>query len=147
MQPRLSGPCLSRTSIIRTSQRPTNTLPRMYRRRDRWSFVGVVADWAMSYGLYRLVLAKNWLIKVLFSTLLAMIILYRYRLLARYHKPGEKYRHFSYPDISLIRYGSNQPVDKGVRIIEVALYQIYMYYSCPILTMHVPVPVHVHVQG
>jgi hypothetical protein len=52
----------------------------------------------------------------------AMIILYRYHLQARYHKPGKKCRHFSYPDISLIRYGSDRPVDKGVRIIEVALY-------------------------
>ena len=58
VQPRLSGPRLSGTSIIRTSQRPKNTLPRMRRRRDRWSFVGVVIDWAMSYGLYRLALAK-----------------------------------------------------------------------------------------
>ena len=47
--------------------------------------------------------------------------LYRYCLQARYHKPGEKCMHFSYPDISLnIRYGRDQPVDKGVRIIAVA---------------------------
>ena len=58
VQPRLSGPRLSGTSIIRTSQRPKNTIPRMRRRRDRWSFVGVVIDSAMSYGLYRLALAK-----------------------------------------------------------------------------------------
>ena len=58
VQPRLSGPRLSGTSIIRTSLRPKNTLPRMRRRRDQWSFVGVVIDWAMSYGLYRLALAK-----------------------------------------------------------------------------------------
>ena len=58
VQPRLSGPRLSGTSIIRTSQRPKNTLPRMRRRRDWRSFVGVVIDWAMSYGLYRLALAK-----------------------------------------------------------------------------------------
>ena len=36
---------------------------------------------------------------------------------------GEKCRHFSYPDSSLIRYGRAQPVDKGVWIIEVALYR------------------------
>ena len=35
VQPRLSGPRLSGTSIIRTSQRPKNTLPRMRRRCDR----------------------------------------------------------------------------------------------------------------
>ena len=55
VQPRLSGPRLSGTSIIRTSHRP---LPHMRRRRDRWSFVDVVIDWAMSYGLYRLALAE-----------------------------------------------------------------------------------------
>ena len=31
-----------------------------------------------------------------------------------------------YPDISLIRYGSDQPVDKGVQTIEVALY-LYLH--------------------
>ena len=55
-----------------------------------------------------------------------MIMLYRYHLKARYRKPGEKYRHFTYPDISLIWYGSAQPVDKGIRIIEVALYNQYV---------------------
>ena len=35
VQPRLSGPRLSGTSIIRTSQRHKNILPRMRRRRDR----------------------------------------------------------------------------------------------------------------
>ena len=35
VQPRLSGPRLSGTSIIRTSQRPKSTLSRMCRRRDR----------------------------------------------------------------------------------------------------------------
>ena len=59
----------SATSIIQTSQRPKNTLTCMCRRRDWWSFVGVVTDWAMSYG-------QNWLTKVLCWTLLAMIILY-----------------------------------------------------------------------
>ena len=33
-----------------------------------------------------------------------------------------KCRHFSYLDISLIQYGSEQPVNKGVQLIEVALY-------------------------
>ena len=42
---------------------------------------------------------------------------------------GEKCRHFSYPDISLIRYGSDRPVDKGVRIIEVALYYVSWFYN------------------
>ena len=35
VQPRLSGPRLSGTSIIRTSRRPENTLPRMRRRCDQ----------------------------------------------------------------------------------------------------------------
>ena len=41
----------------------------------------------------------------------------------RYHKPGEKCRHFmiSYPDVSLFWYGSDQSMDKGVRIIKIAL--------------------------
>ena len=44
--------------------------------------------------------------------------------LNRYHKRGEKCtcRHFSHLDISLIRYGSYQPIDKLIQIIEVALY-------------------------
>ena len=45
------------------------------------------------------------------------------------HKPGEKCRNFSYPDISLIRYGSDRPVDKGVRIIEIALYMVHFCHG------------------
>ena len=36
----------------------------------------------------------------------------------------------SYPDISLIRYGSDQPVDKEVRIIEIALYWVFVQHVC-----------------
>jgi hypothetical protein len=73
---------IARTSFIRnrTSWRPENTLPRMRRRRDRWSFVGVVTGRAMSYGLPGLALAKTDWPKYFSWTLLAMIILYRYRL-------------------------------------------------------------------
>ena len=35
-----------RASLIRTSWRPENTLPRMRRRSGEWSFVGVVTGWA-----------------------------------------------------------------------------------------------------
>ena len=52
---------------------------------------------------------------IMIGTLLAIIMLYRCRWQATgYHKPDEKCRHFSYLDISLIRYGT---MDKGVRII------------------------------
>ena len=59
-------------------------------------------------------LGQNCLTRLLFLTLLAMIILYMYCLQARYHKPGEKYRHFSCPDSSFIQYGSDQPMYKVV---------------------------------
>ena len=117
--------CYSATSIIRTSQRPhyhacaegvTDDL-----------FVGVVIDWAMSYGLYRLALAKIDLPKYFSEHCWPWSCWIGIVYTARYHKPGEKCRHFSYLDISLIRYGSNRPVDKGVRIIEVALYCIIIW--------------------
>ena len=44
-----------------------------------------------------------------------MIMLYRYRLKARYHKSGEKSRHFSYPDYLVCHdqpYGQRGP-DNG----------------------------------
>ena len=113
VQPRLSGPRLSGTSIIRTSHRP---LPHMRRRRDRWSFVGVVIDWVMSY---RLALAKidwpKYFSEHCWPWLYCIGIVYRLGII-------NQCRHFSYPDISLIRYGSDRPVDKGGRLIEVALY-------------------------
>ena len=62
VQPRLSGPHLSGPSIIQTSWRPENTLPRMCRRRGQWSFVGVVTGWTLSYGLCRLTLGKTGLL-------------------------------------------------------------------------------------
>ena len=65
VQHRLSGPCLSGTSIVRTSWRPENTLPCMHKRHGQWSFVGVVTGWVMSYGLY---FGQNWLTRVLFIT-------------------------------------------------------------------------------
>ena len=60
VQPRLSGPHLSRLSIIQTNWRP---LPHMHRRRGQWSFVGVVTSWVMTiYGLCRLSLGKTGLL-------------------------------------------------------------------------------------
>ena len=59
VQPQLSRPHLSGPSIIQTSWKPENTLPCMCRRRDQWSFVGVVTGWVMSYGLCRLALGKT----------------------------------------------------------------------------------------
>ena len=51
--PRLSGPRLSRPSIIRNSWRSENTLPPMRKRRGQWYFVSVVTSLVMSYGLQR----------------------------------------------------------------------------------------------
>ena len=45
------------------------------------------------------------------------------------------YRHFSYLDISLIRYGSDQLVDKGVWIIEVALYSVIITITFIIISV------------
>ena len=63
VQPQLSGPRLTGPLNIRTSWRPENILPRMCRRRGQWSFLGVVAVWAMSYRLCRLALAKTGLLE------------------------------------------------------------------------------------
>ena len=83
----------------------------MHRRYGQWSFVGVVTGWTMSYSKSTLVLThpwlrslltclgQNWQTRALFWMLLAIIILYRSYLQSRYHKPGEKCKHFSYPDI------------------------------------------------
>ena len=102
VQPWLSGPRLSGTSIIWTSWRPefesTCTLPCMHR--------GVANDFC-GYAY-----SQNWLTSVISWTLLVMIIPYNHCLQARYHKPGEKCRHFSYPHVSLIQYGSDLPTDK-----------------------------------
>ena len=54
MQPWLSRPRLSGPLIIRTSWRPENALLHMRRRHGRWSFVGVITYWVMSYGPCRL---------------------------------------------------------------------------------------------
>ena len=51
-----------------------------------------------------------------------MIILYRYHLYARYLKPGEKCRHFHYPDYFTYLDTQKFPMTKGVWIIEVLLY-------------------------
>ena len=97
VQPWLSRPHLSGTSIIRTCLRPAYTLVRMHRGHGWWILGGVVTVewWPTCRQFYRL---QNWLTCVLLWTLLTMIMLYRYRLKARYHKSGEKSRHFSYPD-------------------------------------------------
>ena len=58
VQPQLSGPHLSRSSVIQTSWRPEYTLPHMHRRCERWSFVCVVTSWVMRCGLCRLALGK-----------------------------------------------------------------------------------------
>ena len=68
VQSRLSRPCLSGPSIIRTSWRPESTTPHMHRRRGQWSFVGVVTSWAMSYGLCRLALGKAGLLDYFLNT-------------------------------------------------------------------------------
>ena len=112
VQPRLSGPRLFGPSIIRTRKYITMHTYKA------WPMIFCRCGHRLSDELWT-DLGQNWLTNLLFWTLLAM---YRYRLYARFHKPGEKCRHFSYPDISLIWYGSDQPVDKGVWIIEVALY-------------------------
>ena len=111
----------SATSIIRSSQRSKNTLPHMRRRRDQWSFMGVVTDWVMSYGLYRLALAKTdwpkYFSEHCWPWSYCIGIIYRLGIINQ-----ARNIHFSYPDISLLRYGSDRPVDKGVWIIKVALY-------------------------
>ena len=57
-------------------------------------------------------LGQNWLTSVLFQTLLAIIILSFLQ---------AKYRHLSCPDYFTYTGMADQPVDKGVQIIKVAL--------------------------
>ena len=45
-----------------------------------------------------------------------------YHLKARYHKSGEKNRHFSYLDYFTYPVCQDQPMAKGVQVIEVTLY-------------------------
>jgi hypothetical protein len=99
------------TSLIRTSQRPANTLPSMCRRRDRWSLMSVVTDRAMSYGLHRLALAKtdwpNYLSEYCWPWSYCISIVNRLGIINQAINVGTS----SYLDISLIWYGSNRPVE------------------------------------
>ena len=122
----------SATSIVRTSFIQNLNYPKKYitmHAQKVWSTTFCGCGYILSDEL-RALQALPWpkLIMIeLFWTLLAMIMLYR----CRYHKPGEKCRHFSYPDISLIRYGSNQPVDKGVWDNRGCTVHVCVHY-CPI---------------
>ena len=51
-------------------------------------------------------------------------MLYRYCLKSWHHKSGEKSKHFSYPNFLLIQTLGLLELAKGVRIIEVGLYNI-----------------------
>ena len=105
----------------------------MRRRHGQWSFVGVVTGWAMSYGLCRLALATTGLLDYFsehcWPWSYCIGIAYRLGIINQVKKV----------DTSVIRtfhlssMAANQPVDKGVWIIEVALY--HMFHN-----IHVPSP-------
>ena len=121
VQPHLSGPHLSRTSIIQTSWRPANTLLCIHRRCGQWWMWLHVEQWARQYCW--LAWAKtDW--SVNFSEhccheqAIIIGIIYRIGIINQMGNVGLPV----IQTISLIWYGSNQPMDKGVRVIEVALY-------------------------
>ena len=121
VQHRLSGPHLSRPSIIRT------------RKRQEIHYHACTEDVAndlFGYGHrlrdeLRACFGQSSLIGLLFWTLLAMIVIllgivYRIGIINRVRNVGTS-RHFNYLDTSLICYDSDQSMDKGVLIIKVAL--------------------------
>ncbi len=115
------------TSIIQTSQRPENTLPRMRRRCDR-RCVGVITDWAtlISYGLNRLALDKtDWPTYFFLNTAChdhTVFIVYRIGIIYQARNVG----------ISVILCPVWQQLASGqrVRIIEVALYHNFVKSQC-----------------
>ena len=109
MQPRLSRPHLSRTSIIRTCSRPANTLIHMCRGCGQWSLRGVAT---VAWQFYRVVSAKTgwpvYLYKCCWLWSCYICIVYRLCIINQVRKAGTSV----IQTISLIRYASDQPVDK-----------------------------------
>ena len=103
---------------------PANTLVRMRRGCAQLSLRGVAT---VAWHFYRVVLAKTgwpvYLYECCWLWSCYICIVYRLGIINQVRKVGT----LVIQTISLIRYASNQTMDKGVRIIKVALYLFSLY--------------------